>query len=171
MAASSIQRISTAMQETFGFTWRHPCLPHQYGFYIYTFLEIINCVRDPGCMDYSKCSLAWHMSYGLCECDRHNHFLWQYGRLRLVQWLVENTGVRDKVRCKDGERSLLHIAAKYAQEEVSVFYCQSLCDIYLYSIVINGFTHLDKTFMCINYCIAIIQCLISFLLSSPFALI
>ncbi|KAK4304414.1 hypothetical protein Pmani_023640 [Petrolisthes manimaculis] len=42
----------------------------------------------------------------------------KYGRLRLVQWLVENTGVRDKVRCKDGERSLLHIAAKYAQEEV-----------------------------------------------------
>lgn len=36
-----------------------------------------------------------------------------------MQWLVENTGVRDKVRCKDGERSLLHIAAKYAQEEVS----------------------------------------------------
>lgn len=46
-------------------------------------------------------------------------FVKQYGRLRLVQWLVENTGVRDKVRCKDGERSLLHIAAKYAQEEVS----------------------------------------------------
>ncbi|XP_045611245.1 uncharacterized protein [Procambarus clarkii] len=42
----------------------------------------------------------------------------KYGRLRLVQWLVENTGVRDKVRCKDGERSLLHIGAKYAQEEV-----------------------------------------------------
>ncbi|XP_063871947.1 uncharacterized protein LOC135106605 [Scylla paramamosain] len=42
----------------------------------------------------------------------------KYGRLRLVQWLVENTGVRDKVKCKDGERSLLHIAAKYAQEEV-----------------------------------------------------
>lgn len=36
-----------------------------------------------------------------------------------MQWLVENTGVRDKVKCKDGERSLLHIAAKYAQEEVS----------------------------------------------------
>ncbi|XP_064089445.1 uncharacterized protein LOC135203590 [Macrobrachium nipponense] len=42
----------------------------------------------------------------------------KYGRLRLVQWLVENTGVRDKVRCKDGERSLLHIGAKYAQEEI-----------------------------------------------------
>lgn len=37
-----------------------------------------------------------------------------------MQWLVENTGVRDKVRCKDGERSLLHIAAKYAQEEVGI---------------------------------------------------
>ncbi|XP_071523053.1 uncharacterized protein [Panulirus ornatus] len=42
----------------------------------------------------------------------------KYGQLRLVQWLVENTCVRDKVRCKDGERSLLHIGAKYAQEEV-----------------------------------------------------
>ncbi|KAG7160098.1 Synphilin-1-like [Homarus americanus] len=42
----------------------------------------------------------------------------KYGRLRLVQWMVENTGVRDKVRCKDGERSLLHVGAKYAQEEV-----------------------------------------------------
>ncbi|CAL4060334.1 unnamed protein product, partial [Meganyctiphanes norvegica] len=41
-----------------------------------------------------------------------------YDRLRLVQWLVENTAVRDKVRCKDGERSLLHIGAKYAQEEI-----------------------------------------------------
>lgn len=64
--------------------------------------------------------MTWWMSCELCECGSHNFFLWQYGRLRLVQWLVENTGVRDKVRCKDGERSLLHIAAKYAQEEVSM---------------------------------------------------
>ncbi|RXG73675.1 Synphilin-1, partial [Armadillidium vulgare] len=42
----------------------------------------------------------------------------KYGHLHIVQWLVENTAVKDKVKCKDGERSLLHMAAKYAQEEI-----------------------------------------------------
>lgn len=81
---------------------------------------------------------------------------------------MENTGVRDKVRCKDGERSLLHIAAKYAQEEVSVSFTVRVYMIYL-SIVVNGFTYSDITFICII--IAMIQYLISFLVFSPYAFI
>ena len=45
--------------------------------------------------------------------------MFQYGQVQVLQWLIENTNIRDKIKCKDGERSLLHLAAKYAQEEVS----------------------------------------------------
>ncbi|XP_042891953.1 synphilin-1-like, partial [Penaeus japonicus] len=51
----------------------------------------------------------------------------KYGHLRLLQWLVEeNDGVREKLRARDGERSLLHVAAKYGQEEIVAWLARCL---------------------------------------------
>ena len=42
-------------------------------------------------------------------------FLFQYGRLEGLVWLVRNTRTAERLQSRDGERSLLHYAAKYGQ--------------------------------------------------------
>ena len=37
------------------------------------------------------------------------------GRLECVQWLVRHTNLRDKLTSRDGDRSLLHMGAKYGK--------------------------------------------------------
>ncbi|XP_037091049.1 uncharacterized protein LOC119111338, partial [Pollicipes pollicipes] len=41
------------------------------------------------------------------------------GKLDVVQWMVENTIIRDRLLTREGERSLLHAAAKYGQVEIT----------------------------------------------------
>ena len=39
----------------------------------------------------------------------------QFGQIDCVKWLVKNTCIREKLGRRDGERSLLHAAAKYGK--------------------------------------------------------
>ena len=39
----------------------------------------------------------------------------QHGRQELVVWLVTNTRERERLQTRDGDRCLLHAAAKYGQ--------------------------------------------------------
>ena len=39
----------------------------------------------------------------------------QFGQIECVKWLVKNTCIREKLGRRDGERSLLHAAAKYGK--------------------------------------------------------
>ena len=41
--------------------------------------------------------------------------MFQCGKLDVIQWMVENTVIRDRLFTREGERSLLHAAAKYGQ--------------------------------------------------------
>ena len=41
--------------------------------------------------------------------------LFQHGQQDLVSWLVQNTSDRDRLASTNGERCLLHYAAKYGQ--------------------------------------------------------
>ncbi|XP_063603146.1 uncharacterized protein LOC134779089 [Penaeus indicus] len=66
----------------------------------------------------------------------------KYGNLRLLQWLVENSRVREKVRPRDGERSLLHVAAKYAQEEIVLWLARYMS---LREIPLDSKDHLGNT--------------------------
>ena len=45
-------------------------------------------------------------------------FIFQLGRLECVQWLVRHSNLRDKLTSRDGERSLLHMAAKYGKVSI-----------------------------------------------------
>ena len=42
----------------------------------------------------------------------------QHGRQDLVVWLVTNTRERDRLQTRDGDRCLLHAAAKYGQVRI-----------------------------------------------------
>ena len=42
-------------------------------------------------------------------------FFLQFGQIECVKWLVKNTCIREKLGGRDGERSLLHAAAKYGK--------------------------------------------------------
>ena len=55
----------------------------------------------------------------------------QLGRLECVQWLVRHTNLRDKLTSRDGDRSLLHMGAKYGK--VSKQNSFITCIIYLLS--------------------------------------
>ncbi|XP_043201330.1 uncharacterized protein LOC122370120 isoform X2 [Amphibalanus amphitrite] len=41
------------------------------------------------------------------------------GKLDVIQWMVENTVIRERLFTREGERSLLHAAAKYGQVEIT----------------------------------------------------
>lgn len=51
----------------------------------------------------------------------------RFGQLEVIQWLVQNTSVvRDCLFNKDGQRSLLHVASKYGQLEITIWCCDQL---------------------------------------------
>lgn len=48
------------------------------------------------------------------------------GKLQIVQWLVRHTGLRDKLLSRDGERSLMHSAAKYGKDDIVSWLAEEL---------------------------------------------
>merc|ERR1740128_112004 len=50
----------------------------------------------------------------------------KYGRLEGLVWLVRNTRTAERLQSRDGERSLLHYAAKYGQDGVVSWLCEEM---------------------------------------------